>query len=93
MNQKNKDRVTKTNIMRVRQIIPQILSTVEADLSLLEITLKVTKLIQKTTLRKITWTQYFAKSHSVHTSHSAYVATSTESHGVKIDGFLYPNFM
>ena len=27
------------------------------------------------------------------TSHSAYVATSTESHGVKIDGFLYPNFM
>ena len=27
------------------------------------------------------------------TSHSAYVATSTESHGLKIDGFLYPNFM
>ena len=27
------------------------------------------------------------------TSHSAYVATSTESQGVKIDGFLYPNFM
>ena len=27
------------------------------------------------------------------TSHSAYVATSTESKGVKIDGFLYPNFM
>ena len=27
------------------------------------------------------------------TSHSAYVATSTELHGVKIDGFLYPNFM
>ena len=27
------------------------------------------------------------------TSHSAYVATSTESHGVKIHGFLYPNFM
>ena len=27
------------------------------------------------------------------TSHSAYVATSTESNGVKIDGFLYPNFM
>ena len=26
-------------------------------------------------------------------SHSAYVATSTELHGVKIDGFLYPNFM
>ena len=26
-------------------------------------------------------------------SHSAYVATSTESHGVKIDGFLHPNFM
>ena len=62
MNQKTKDTVTETNsMMRVRQIIPQILSTVEADLSLLEITLKVTKLIQKTTLRKITWTQYFAK--------------------------------
>ena len=27
------------------------------------------------------------------TSHSAYVATSTESDGAKIDGFLYPNFM
>ena len=27
------------------------------------------------------------------TSHSAYVATSTESDGVKIDGFLYTNFM
>ena len=27
------------------------------------------------------------------TSHSAYVATSAESHGVKIDGCLYPNFM
>ena len=27
------------------------------------------------------------------TSHSAYDATSTESNGVKIDGFLYPNFM
>ena len=27
------------------------------------------------------------------TSHSAYVVTSTKSHGVKIDGFLYPNFM
>ena len=27
------------------------------------------------------------------TSHSAYVATSTELHRVKIDGFLYPNFM
>ena len=27
------------------------------------------------------------------TSHSAYVGTSTESEGVKIDGFLYPNFM
>ena len=27
------------------------------------------------------------------TSHSAYVATLTESHGVKIDGFLYPDFM
>jgi hypothetical protein len=27
------------------------------------------------------------------TSHSAYVATSIESNGVKIDGFLYPNFM
>ena len=25
--------------------------------------------------------------------HSAYVATSTESDGVKIDGFLHPNFM
>ena len=28
-----------------------------------------------------------------YTSHSAYVATSTESNGVKIDGFLYPNYM
>ena len=27
------------------------------------------------------------------TSHSAYVATSTESYGVKINGFFYPNFM
>ena len=27
------------------------------------------------------------------TSHSAYVATDTESNGAKIDGFLYPNFM
>ena len=27
------------------------------------------------------------------TSHSAYVATSTELDGVKIDGFLYPNLM
>ena len=27
------------------------------------------------------------------TSHPAYDATSTESNGVKIDGFLYPNFM
>ena len=27
------------------------------------------------------------------TSHSAYDATQTESNGVKIDGFLYPNFM
>ena len=27
------------------------------------------------------------------TSHSAYVATSTEFHGVKINGFLYPNYM
>ena len=27
------------------------------------------------------------------TSHSANVATSTESHGVKIDGFLNPNFI
>ena len=26
-------------------------------------------------------------------SHSAYDATSTESNGVKINGFLYPNFM
>ena len=25
------------------------------------------------------------------TSHSAYVATSTELHEVKIDGYLYPN--
>ena len=30
---------------------------------------------------------------TVITSHSAYVAMSTELHGVKIDGFLYPNFM
>ena len=29
----------------------------------------------------------------LYTSHSAYVATSTELHGVKIDGFLYSNFM
>jgi hypothetical protein len=27
------------------------------------------------------------------TSQSAYVATLTESDGVKIDGFLYPNFI
>ena len=27
------------------------------------------------------------------TGHSAYVAMSTESHGVKTDGFLYPNLM
>ena len=27
------------------------------------------------------------------TSHSAYVATSTETSGVKIDGFLHPNLM
>ena len=27
------------------------------------------------------------------TSHSAYVATSTELQGVKIDGILYPNFI
>ena len=27
------------------------------------------------------------------TGHSAYVATSTKSNGVKIDGFFYPNFM
>ena len=31
--------------------------------------------------------------HCTLTSHSAYVATLTELHGVKIDGFLYPNFM
>ena len=69
MNQKTKDRVTNTNsMMRVRKITPQILFKVEADLSLLEITLTVTKhgktiiiFIQKTTLRKITWTQYFEK--------------------------------
>ena len=29
----------------------------------------------------------------VNTSHSAYDAMLTESNGVKIDGFLYPNFM
>jgi hypothetical protein len=29
----------------------------------------------------------------LNTSHSAYVATSTELDGVKIDGFLYPNLM
>ena len=28
-----------------------------------------------------------------YTSHSAYIATDTESNGAKIDGFLYPNFM
>ena len=28
-----------------------------------------------------------------YTSHSAYVATSTESEGVKMDGFLYRNFI
>ena len=27
------------------------------------------------------------------TSHSAYVATSNESDGLKIDGFFYPNLM
>ena len=31
--------------------------------------------------------------YSLTTSHSAYDATSIESNGVKIDGFLYPNFM
>ena len=30
---------------------------------------------------------------SVYTSHSAYVATATESDGVKIDGLLPPNFL
>ena len=30
---------------------------------------------------------------SVVTSHSAYVATATESNGVKIDGLLTPNFL
>ena len=34
-----------------------------------------------------------SKRYYIHTSHSAYVATSTELHGVKIDGVLYPNFM
>ena len=29
----------------------------------------------------------------INTSHSAYVATETESNGAKIDGFFYPNFM
>ena len=33
------------------------------------------------------------KSVHVGTSTSAYVATSTESEGVKFDEFLYPNFM
>ena len=32
-------------------------------------------------------------SHSVLASHSAYVPMSNELHGVKIDGFLYPNFI
>ena len=36
---------------------------------------------------------YVSNTHFIGTSHSAYVATSTESNGVKIDGFLYPNFM
>ena len=30
--------------------------------------------------------------HCLYTSHSAYVAISTKSDGVKIDEFLYPNF-
>ena len=31
--------------------------------------------------------------HHYYTSHSAYVATATESDGVKIDGLLPPNFL
>ena len=37
--------------------------------------------------------RYSEKSIRSFTSHSAYVATSTELDGVKIDGFLYPNLM
>ena len=29
----------------------------------------------------------------LYTSHSAYVATETESNGAKIDGFLQPNLL
>ena len=42
---------------------------------------------------KITIPSRPISSHSLYTSHSAYVATSTELHGVKIDGCLYPSFM
>ena len=37
--------------------------------------------------------QYFVFLYWQDTSHSAYVATSTESDGVKIDGLLPPNFL
>ena len=33
------------------------------------------------------------KSTYMHTSHSAYAATETESNGAKIDGLLPPNFL
>ena len=38
---------------------------------------------------------YIQRQHmgSIFTSHSAYVATETESNGAKIDGLLPPNFM
>ena len=37
--------------------------------------------------------EYWPKVLGIIDSYSAYVATSTESDGAKIDGFLYPNFM
>ena len=39
------------------------------------------------------WMSKYAYYNSPDTCHSAYVAASTESHGVIIDEFLYPNFM
>ena len=39
------------------------------------------------------WSRSSERFKSQITSHSAYIATSTESDGVKIDGFLFPNFM
>ena len=35
----------------------------------------------------------YSRAYQKDTSHSAYVATATESVGVKIDGLLPPNFL